>query len=74
MPVLEKLLKESSSGFFVKSGVSWVDFYVASVVETIEGLDPKIMACYPEILNHKERVYALPQLKTYLESTPKTAF
>jgi glutathione S-transferase len=28
-PLFEKLLKESGSGFFVKSGVTWADFFFA---------------------------------------------
>uniref|UniRef100_A0A914CUF9 glutathione transferase n=1 Tax=Acrobeloides nanus TaxID=290746 RepID=A0A914CUF9_9BILA len=74
MPVLEKLLKESGSGFFAKSGVSWVDFYIASFIETFERLIPSVMSVYKDLLKHKETVYALPQLKKYLESRPKTQF
>uniref|UniRef100_A0A914EER2 glutathione transferase n=1 Tax=Acrobeloides nanus TaxID=290746 RepID=A0A914EER2_9BILA len=74
MPVLEKLLKESGSGFFAKSGVSWVDFYIANFMETFEELGPSVMSAYKDLLKHKETVYALPQLKKYLESRPKTQF
>lgn len=73
-PVLEKILKESGSGFFAKSGVSWVDFHIASFTETLEGLGPDVVKNYKELLKHKEKVYALPQLKKYLESRPKTQF
>uniref|UniRef100_A0A914EF00 glutathione transferase n=1 Tax=Acrobeloides nanus TaxID=290746 RepID=A0A914EF00_9BILA len=74
IPILEKLLKDSGSGFFSKSGVSWVDFYVASFTETLEGMAPEVVSKYSEILKHKEKVYALPQLKKYLDSRPKTQF
>uniref|UniRef100_A0A914CFS0 glutathione transferase n=1 Tax=Acrobeloides nanus TaxID=290746 RepID=A0A914CFS0_9BILA len=74
LPILEKLLKDSGSGFFAKSGVSWVDFHVASYIETLEGLGPDVVANYKEITKHKAKVYALPQLKKYLDSRPKTQF
>lgn len=74
MPILEKFLNESSSGFFSKSGVSWVDFYVANFFESLEGFDKELMDGYRGVLEHKERIYALPQLQKYLETRPKTQF
>lgn len=72
IPILEKFIKESGSGFFAKSGISWVDFSVASFTETMENLKPELLHGFKEIIAHKERVYALPQLKKYLEKRPKT--
>lgn len=72
MTILEKILKESGSGFLAKSGVSWVDFYLASFTETLEGLGEGDIKKYQGIMEHKERVYGLPQLKKYLEGRPKT--
>uniref|UniRef100_A0A914EFT6 glutathione transferase n=1 Tax=Acrobeloides nanus TaxID=290746 RepID=A0A914EFT6_9BILA len=74
MPILEKLLKESGSGFFAKSGVSWVDFFIANSFETMEGFAADLLGNYKELLAHKERVYSLPQIKTYIASRPKTPF
>lgn len=72
MPVLEKLLKESGSGFFVKGGESWVDFYIANFLETFEKMSPKLMEQFKELKKHQEKVYALPQLKKYIEGRKKT--
>uniref|UniRef100_A0A914D361 glutathione transferase n=1 Tax=Acrobeloides nanus TaxID=290746 RepID=A0A914D361_9BILA len=74
MPILEKLLKESGSGFVVQSGVCWIDFFIANAVESMEGFAADLLGNYKELLAHKERVYSLPQIKTYIASRPKTPF
>lgn len=73
MPIMEKLLNESGTGFFGKF-VSWVDFYIANFIETFEGLSPNVMGAYKDLAKHKENVYALPQLKKYLEGRSKSQF
>ena len=67
-PFFVKSLKESDSGFFAKSGVSWVDFHVANSVQTILNLASDVLKNYPEILEHHKRVHGLPQLQKYLTS------
>ncbi|KAI1700930.1 glutathione S-transferase 1 [Ditylenchus destructor] len=64
-PRLVKLLNESGSGFFAKSGVSWVDFFLANTSLTIKNFAPEMLDKYPELKDHFERVHALPQLQPY---------
>lgn len=73
MPILEERLKGSNSGFFGKN-VSWVDFFVASFTETLENHGKDIIGGYKILLDHKNRVYALPELEKYLSTRPKTPF
>uniref|UniRef100_A0A914E4Y4 glutathione transferase n=1 Tax=Acrobeloides nanus TaxID=290746 RepID=A0A914E4Y4_9BILA len=73
-PVLEKLLKESGSGFFGKSGLSWVDFYIAEAVTTHKGLVPEFLKKHPDILAHVDRVHNLPQLKDYIKTRKQSPF
>uniref|UniRef100_A0A914CL94 glutathione transferase n=1 Tax=Acrobeloides nanus TaxID=290746 RepID=A0A914CL94_9BILA len=74
LPILVKLLNESGSGFFGKSGVSWVDFFIASSMETMQGFAGELLGHYKEMLAHMDRVNSLPQLKKYIDSRPKTPF
>ncbi|KAI1711875.1 putative glutathione S-transferase 5 [Ditylenchus destructor] len=67
-----KLLKESGSGFYGKSGVSWVDFHMASSVLTLKHFAPDILKKYPELQSHCDRVHALPQLQSYLAKRKET--
>ncbi|KAI6195617.1 Hematopoietic prostaglandin D synthase [Aphelenchoides besseyi] len=69
-PKLEKILIDVASGFFVKSGVSWVDFYVAGVVKTFFNFDPTTMASYPTLKAHNDRIYGLPELQPYVKKNP----
>uniref|UniRef100_A0A914DX73 glutathione transferase n=1 Tax=Acrobeloides nanus TaxID=290746 RepID=A0A914DX73_9BILA len=73
-PVLEKLLKESGSGFFGKSGPSWVDFFIAERVTTEKGFAPEFFKKHPEILAHADRVHNLPQLKDYIKTRKQSPF
>jgi len=67
-PIYEKLLKESKSGFFAPSGVTFVDFFVADAMSTIKKMEPSVLADYPTLANYVERVLALPQLKKYMST------
>uniref|UniRef100_A0A914EFF2 glutathione transferase n=1 Tax=Acrobeloides nanus TaxID=290746 RepID=A0A914EFF2_9BILA len=72
LPKIEKLLKESKSGFYAQSGLSWVDFYMAEQTQTFSAFAPETFKQYPELLKHKERVYSLPQLSNYIQSRKNT--
>lgn len=61
-----KALKESGSGFFAKSGVSWVDFVVANNLLTLKNFAPDLINSYPDMVQHCKRVHELPQLQKYL--------
>jgi hypothetical protein len=64
-PQLVQKLGEQSSGFF-GSQVSWIDFYIADSIFTFNGFEPQAMQKYPELLQHQQKVYDLPQLKQYI--------
>ena len=66
-----KILKESDSGFLVKSGVTWVDFVLAEFLYTIQNMEPTVMHDYPELEEFIDRVYSLPNIKKYVEKRPK---
>uniref|UniRef100_A0A7E4VI64 glutathione transferase n=1 Tax=Panagrellus redivivus TaxID=6233 RepID=A0A7E4VI64_PANRE len=70
---MERQLKESGSGFFVASGVTYLDFFVAEYVDTLNAMFPQIFQRFPLLLEHTKRVHALPQLQAYLAKRPKTA-
>uniref|UniRef100_A0A914KML6 glutathione transferase n=1 Tax=Meloidogyne incognita TaxID=6306 RepID=A0A914KML6_MELIC len=70
-PLFVKLLAESGSGFFVKSGLTYVDFVLAEYFELVRSFEPEIVGKYKELTDFVDKVYAEPKLKTYL-STRKT--
>ncbi|KAI1711874.1 glutathione S-transferase 1 [Ditylenchus destructor] len=70
-PIIQKSLKESGSGFAVKSGLTWVDFVLAEVITTFNGLDPELAKKYPDLAKYVEKVHSVPQIKKYVESRPK---
>ncbi|KAI6177877.1 Protein CBR-GST-6.1 [Aphelenchoides bicaudatus] len=65
-PQFEHLLRESGSGFFGRSGISYVDFYIADQVYTLHKYRPEAMEAYfPYLVEHMKRVHALPGLQAH---------
>jgi len=71
LPLYEKLLKESGSGFFAPSGVTYVDFMVADYFNTFEKrAEPELLKNHPELAAFVKRVHSLPQLQKYIAGRP----
>jgi glutathione S-transferase len=70
-PVLEKILVQSSSGFILPSGLSYVDFSLAHFLEEIKKIEGEVFAKYPKLLEYMDKFNALPQLKEYLTKRGK---
>uniref|UniRef100_A0AC34G0B5 GST C-terminal domain-containing protein n=1 Tax=Panagrolaimus sp. ES5 TaxID=591445 RepID=A0AC34G0B5_9BILA len=73
LPFYQKYLKESGSGFLVKSGLTFADFIVSEFLITLRQHAPDIMEKYPDLLQYLDRMKAIPQLKEYY-STRKEEF
>lgn len=71
-PIYVNLLKAANSGFFGKSGVSWVDFVVSEYMTTIRHYEPAILEKYPLLLKFVERVQNLPQICEYIRQRNHT--
>jgi glutathione S-transferase len=72
-PHFQRLLEESGSGFFGKSGVSYVDFFVAEGLFSTYGVEKELLESkYPFLVEYFKRVHALPELQKYLSSRPHT--
>lgn len=69
---VERALNKTGGGFFARSGVSWVDFVVASFTKTALNFAPEEVKRHPEVLKHMERVHSLPQLKAYIGARKET--
>jgi len=70
LPYYVKLLKQSGSGFFAPSGLTFVDFIIADYFCTQKRIEPEMLKNYPELEAHYTKVHSLPQLKDYLANRP----
>ncbi|KAH7717128.1 Nagst-1 protein [Aphelenchoides avenae] len=73
-PLLEKHLSKSKSGFIVPSGVTWADFLIAERLVNTDVAAPGCLKAYPALQKYIEKVHAVPQIKEYVKSRPKTKF
>lgn len=71
---LEKILKESTSGFLVNSGYTWADFLVAENLLTNEEAVPGSLDAHPKLKEYKDRVYNIPKIKDYVANRKITTW
>jgi hypothetical protein len=74
MPMFEKALADSKSGYLVKSGLTWIDFLICETCFTMRNMFPDVFKAFPLLNQHVKRVYSLPTLQEYLHSRPNTPF
>jgi len=67
-PIFVKLLSQSSSGFFVSSGLTYVDLVLAEYFDLTRKLEPEVVGKYKELNDFIDKVYAVPKLKAYLST------
>ncbi|KAI6233737.1 hypothetical protein M3Y99_00889100 [Aphelenchoides fujianensis] len=73
-PQLEKKLKDAGSGWFGRSGVSWVDFYVGEVIRTAKQHEAEVLKKCPLLMAHNEKLYQLHALQSYLKQRGEVPF
>ncbi|KAI6232876.1 hypothetical protein M3Y99_00974300 [Aphelenchoides fujianensis] len=71
-PQFVGILTQSTSGFLLSSGLSWVDFYYVEYFFSINRLEPNTFKKYRELLAYVERVHALPNLADYIKIRPSS--
>ncbi|KAH7707144.1 Protein GST-30 [Aphelenchoides avenae] len=72
LPVYDRQLRKSTSGFFMSSGFTVADFWVADFLYTIKGIEPSVLESYPELDRFISRVYSIPRIQEYIAKRPKT--
>ncbi|KAI6219712.1 hypothetical protein M3Y95_01095900 [Aphelenchoides besseyi] len=71
-PLFVGILEENKSGFFLPSGLSWIDFYYVEYFLSIKNLEPNSFKKYRELLAFIERVHSLPNLADYIKIRPSS--
>ncbi|CAB3404420.1 unnamed protein product [Caenorhabditis bovis] len=70
--VLEKVLKNSKSGFLVGNDITYADLMIVDNMTTLIGWYPEFTEGFPLVQQHRNRVTNYPKLKEYLETRPVT--
>ncbi|KAE9554771.1 hypothetical protein FO519_002032 [Halicephalobus sp. NKZ332] len=70
LPLFEKYLKDAHSGYYVKSGLTYVDFIVAEFFDILYAMESSIFSPHPALIEHVKRIHSLPTVKKYVEKRP----
>jgi glutathione S-transferase len=69
-PMLIELLGKTKSKFFMESGVTVADFYVAEFSDTLCNFYSDFEKRFPQLIQHSKDVHSLPELQKYLNERP----
>ena len=72
-PVFENYLKEAKSGYYVKSGLTYVDFIVAEFLDIIYAMESSVFSAYPTLMEHVNRVHSISSVKKYISRRESVA-
>lgn len=53
---------------FLAGGLTYIDFILADLLQALNKMNPQLFAQYPNLLKLQERVWSLPELKSYFGS------
>merc|ERR1712184_165066 len=67
---LEKKLNARGGQYFVGNNLTWADLHV--YMYATDAVDKAVLAKFPKLANLVERVGNVPNIKTWVESRPKT--
>jgi glutathione S-transferase len=74
MDKFEKIVAENN-GYFVNGKLSWADLYFVAILETfIFMIKTDLLDGRPKLQALKERVLAIPQIKSWIEKRPSNDF
>ena len=73
-PQLEDFLQNSKNGWLIPSGITYVDFVIAELTDTVHNFYNLYKFRFPLLAQHSERVHQLPELQEYLRSRPYSKY
>ncbi|CAJ0955785.1 unnamed protein product, partial [Mesorhabditis belari] len=71
---LSNILRSNGTGFLVGKSVTYADLLLSIHTAGMEGIAPGFSNDFPRILEHRERIESIPQLKEYLAHRPFAPF
>ncbi|GMR35133.1 hypothetical protein PMAYCL1PPCAC_05328, partial [Pristionchus mayeri] len=69
-PHVVRRLKQSTTGFLVGEGCTWVDVLLAQFSSTMVNYRRNSFAAYPELATHSEFIRSIPKIAEWIEANP----
>ncbi|XP_006816610.2 glutathione S-transferase 3-like [Saccoglossus kowalevskii] len=67
LPIFERLLSESSSGYLVGDGLTYADLCLLEALLVTEEYFPELLSDYDKLKDFKVKISSLPRIKAFLE-------
>jgi len=75
LPIFEKYLEDSGTGWFVGEHMTWVDIFAGEFFSKFTAFgDATALDKYPKLKQLVERVHDQPNIKKYIEQRPESIF
>ncbi|KAI6232874.1 Cytosolic glutathione S-transferase 2B [Aphelenchoides fujianensis] len=72
LAVYDELVKWSSFGFVLESGISYADFVIAEHLHSIFLMEPSFADQFPALALYKKKIHGLPQIADYVKRRSNT--
>ena len=73
LPMYNDLVKWSTSGFLMPSGLTYIDFVVVEHIHTIFNINRKLAENYPALRAYRRKIHSLPGVAEYVKTRPESA-
>jgi len=67
---MNRMLKESGSGFLVGKSLTWADLVLSDFIATIQSYAPQLYDGHPEIKKYVDGIRSRPNIKKWIEKRP----
>lgn len=72
--IITRILEKNKSGFLVGDGITFADIVVVENLTTLQKNQLFEASKYPELAALREKVYAIPAIKKWVEARPDTQY
>lgn len=72
MKLITNKLSQSISGFIIGNGLTWVDLYLISILDGLGENKQGLLAHFPAVKAHNEKINAIPKIAAWLAARPVT--
>uniref|UniRef100_A0AC35GIU0 Glutathione S-transferase n=1 Tax=Panagrolaimus sp. PS1159 TaxID=55785 RepID=A0AC35GIU0_9BILA len=75
VPIFERQLRSNESGWLIGDSVTWIDFFLADIVDKlVHRLKPENVSILENLVKHQKKIFSLPNLEERIKQREKYIF